>query len=91
MKQDKIMQIAETLSVRRNAIEKTLLTLREKINFLMEDLKKAKEQLENHGMNADLAVVDDLSEKCLSVQRYKESLEEQNRIIARTLSCLSEW
>jgi len=90
MKQDKIMQIAETLSVRRNAIEKTLLTLREKINFLMEDLKKAKEQLENHGMNADLAVVDDLSEKCLSVQRYKESLEEQNRIIARTLSCLSE-
>ena len=90
MKQDKIMQIAETLSVRRNAIEKTLLTLREKINFLMEDLKKAKEQLENHGMNADLAVVDDLSEKCLSVQRYKESLEEQNKIIARTLSCLSE-
>lgn len=90
MKQDKIMQIAETLSVRRNAIEKTLLTLREKINFLIDDLKKAKEELENHGMNADLSKINDLSEKCLSVQRYKESLEEQNKIIARTLSCLSE-
>ena len=90
MKQDKIMQIAETLSVRRNAIEKTLLTLREKINYLIDDLAKAKEELESHGMNANLSRIDDLTEKCLGVQRYKESLEEQNKVITKTLACLKE-
>ena len=79
------LRLAEELHAARHNIESSVIYLRSSIQGVSKDLESALEELEEHGMSASLASLEDFSEKAQQIEKMAGKLRKQKDLIEQAI------